>query len=114
LFKILNPTYSQREGREELFERDRHSEPVPGWHSSELACALLDAQTHLTNVADGYTTLNIKFGSAIPLLVLLITIVVALPEVNLINPTQAREEIETITTGDSDEESRVLTTNWSE
>jgi hypothetical protein len=23
--------------REELFERERHSEPVPGWHSCELA-----------------------------------------------------------------------------
>ena len=31
-FKILNPKYSQREGREELFERDRHSELAPGWH----------------------------------------------------------------------------------
>ena len=31
-FKILNPKYSQKEGREDLFERNRHSEPVPGWH----------------------------------------------------------------------------------
>ena len=37
--KILNPNYSQRVGREELFERDRHREPVPGWHSCDLACA---------------------------------------------------------------------------
>ena len=29
-FKVLNPEYSQREGREELFERDRHKEPIPG------------------------------------------------------------------------------------
>ena len=42
-FKILNPAYSQRKGREELFERDRHSEPVPGWHSCDLACANLPA-----------------------------------------------------------------------
>jgi len=35
--KILNPNYSQREGREELFERDRHKEPVAGWHSCTLA-----------------------------------------------------------------------------
>jgi hypothetical protein len=27
-FKILNRGYSQKEGREELFERERHSEPV--------------------------------------------------------------------------------------
>jgi bifunctional non-homologous end joining protein LigD len=42
-FKILNPAYSQREGRQELFERDRHSEPVPGWHCCDLACANLPA-----------------------------------------------------------------------
>jgi hypothetical protein len=23
-------------GREKLFERERHREPVPGWHSCEL------------------------------------------------------------------------------
>jgi bifunctional non-homologous end joining protein LigD len=38
-FKILNPNYSQREGREELFERDRHMEPVAGWHTCTIACA---------------------------------------------------------------------------
>jgi len=38
-FKIRNKGYSQMVGREELFERDRHSEPVLGWHSCELACA---------------------------------------------------------------------------
>ena len=37
-FKIRNPKYSQMEGREELFERERHNEPVAGWHSCELAC----------------------------------------------------------------------------
>jgi ATP-dependent DNA ligase len=40
-FKIRNPKYSkysQWQGREQLFERDRHREPVPGWHSCELAC----------------------------------------------------------------------------
>jgi len=26
-------------GREKLFERERHREPVPGWHSCALACA---------------------------------------------------------------------------
>ena len=41
--KILNPNYSQREGREELFERDRHKEPVAGWHSCAIACAELEA-----------------------------------------------------------------------
>src|SRR5207247_1538433 len=38
-FKILNRECSQKDGREELFERDRHSEPVAGWHSCALACA---------------------------------------------------------------------------
>jgi ATP-dependent DNA ligase len=37
-FKIKNSKYSQMEGREELFERERHREPVAGWHSCELAC----------------------------------------------------------------------------
>jgi len=39
-FKIRNPRYSQWVGRAELFERERHREPVPGWHSCELACAV--------------------------------------------------------------------------
>src|SRR5437016_13279837 len=38
-FKILNREYSQKDGREELFERERHSEPVAGWHLCDLACA---------------------------------------------------------------------------
>jgi bifunctional non-homologous end joining protein LigD len=37
-FKIRNRDYSQLQGREELFERERHKEPVAGWHSCELAC----------------------------------------------------------------------------
>jgi bifunctional non-homologous end joining protein LigD len=41
--KILNRRYSQKQGREELFERDRHKEPVPGWHSCVIACAELEA-----------------------------------------------------------------------
>jgi hypothetical protein len=36
--KILNRGYSQKQGREQLFERDRHKEPVPGWHSCVIAC----------------------------------------------------------------------------
>src|SRR3989475_5187433 len=32
-FKILNRKYSQMQGREEQFERERYQEPVPGWHS---------------------------------------------------------------------------------
>ena len=40
--KILNLHYSQRVGREELFERDRHKEPVPGWHSCVVACTEVD------------------------------------------------------------------------
>ena len=38
-YKIRNRNYSQMVGRNELFERDRHKEPVPGWHACELACA---------------------------------------------------------------------------
>ena len=38
-FKILNREYSQKNGRAELFERERHQEPVAGWHSCDLACA---------------------------------------------------------------------------
>jgi len=38
-FKIKNRNYSQMAGREELFERERHKEPVAGWHTCELACA---------------------------------------------------------------------------
>jgi len=42
-FKILNREYSQKQGREELFERQRHKEPEPaGWHSYMLACAELE------------------------------------------------------------------------
>jgi bifunctional non-homologous end joining protein LigD len=37
-FKVRNSNYSQWEGREELFEREGHSEPTPGWHSCDLAC----------------------------------------------------------------------------
>lgn len=29
-------------GRHELFERERHSEPVPGWHNCDLVCAELE------------------------------------------------------------------------
>ena len=38
-FKIRNRNYSQMVGREQLFERERHREPVPGWHSCALAAA---------------------------------------------------------------------------
>ncbi|PYX85559.1 MAG: hypothetical protein DMG68_17765 [Acidobacteria bacterium] len=38
-FKIRNRNYSQWAGREELFERQRHEEPVPGWHVCTLAAA---------------------------------------------------------------------------
>ena len=41
-YKIRNRPYSQMAGREELFERDRHKEPVPGWHSCAVACAGLE------------------------------------------------------------------------
>ena len=41
-FKIRNRGYSQMVGREELFERERHQEPVAGWHSCALACAELE------------------------------------------------------------------------
>src|SRR5439155_2425046 len=41
-FKILNRKYSQKDGREEMFERERHQEPVAGWHACALACAELN------------------------------------------------------------------------
>ncbi len=41
-YKIRNTGYSQIVGREELFERDRHNEPVAGWHCCTLACAELE------------------------------------------------------------------------
>jgi bifunctional non-homologous end joining protein LigD len=41
-YKIRNRSYLQMVGREELFEWDRRSEPVPGWHSYALACAALE------------------------------------------------------------------------
>jgi bifunctional non-homologous end joining protein LigD len=44
-FKIRNRGYSQMAGREELFERDRHREPVAGWHSCVLACAEIETAT---------------------------------------------------------------------
>ena len=37
MLKIKNRGYSQIEGREELFEGERHKEPAPGWHCCELA-----------------------------------------------------------------------------
>jgi hypothetical protein len=43
VFKIRNPNYSQIIGREELFERDRHTEPVAGWHTCAAACEELPA-----------------------------------------------------------------------
>jgi bifunctional non-homologous end joining protein LigD len=42
-FKIRNPQYSQMVGRAELFERERHDEPVPGWHRCTLACISTEA-----------------------------------------------------------------------
>ena len=39
--KILNSEYSQRDGREELFERYRHAEAEPSWHTCTVACAEL-------------------------------------------------------------------------
>jgi bifunctional non-homologous end joining protein LigD len=41
-FKIRNPNYSQIIGREELFERERGSEPVAGWHSCAVACEQIE------------------------------------------------------------------------
>jgi len=43
-FKILNREYSQKDGREELFERERHSETVAGWHSCALAHAEMESR----------------------------------------------------------------------
>jgi ATP-dependent DNA ligase len=43
-FKIKNRNYSQMEGREKLFERERHQEPAPGWHGCDLACAEMEQE----------------------------------------------------------------------
>ena len=43
-FKIRNRNYSQMEGREKLFERERHKEPAPGWHGCDLACAEMEQE----------------------------------------------------------------------
>jgi ATP-dependent DNA ligase len=37
-FKIKNRGCSQMAGREELINRERHREPVPGGHACDLAC----------------------------------------------------------------------------
>jgi hypothetical protein len=42
-FKILNRNYSQKDGREELFERERHQEPVAGWHCCAIGCTELES-----------------------------------------------------------------------
>jgi hypothetical protein len=42
-FKTRNPRYWQWAGREELFDRKRSREPVPGWHSCVIACSELEA-----------------------------------------------------------------------
>src|SRR5712691_9754483 len=55
-FKILNREYSQKDGREELFERERHSEPVPGWDSCALACASLEVVNNRGGGALGDST----------------------------------------------------------
>jgi ATP-dependent DNA ligase len=41
-YKIKNARYSRMAGRHELFERERYSEPVPGWHSCDLTGAGAD------------------------------------------------------------------------
>jgi hypothetical protein len=38
-FNIRNRDCSQWAGRNEAFERDRHREPVAGWHACELELA---------------------------------------------------------------------------
>ena len=40
--KLLNREYSQRDAREELFERERHSEPVAGWHLCDFRRSVSD------------------------------------------------------------------------
>ncbi len=43
-FKIRNRNYSQMEGREKLFERERHKEPAPESHGCDLACAEMEQE----------------------------------------------------------------------
>jgi hypothetical protein len=43
-FKIRNRSYSQRVGREELFERERGGDPdTYGWDGCVRACAMMPA-----------------------------------------------------------------------
>jgi bifunctional non-homologous end joining protein LigD len=58
-FKIRNRNYSQLVGREDLFERERHREPVPGWHS----CALASAAAGSTGVLHSPATIKAKRDS---------------------------------------------------
>ena len=44
-FKIRNRSYSQWAGRHELFERERHQEPVPGWHACTFAAEQQESRT---------------------------------------------------------------------
>jgi bifunctional non-homologous end joining protein LigD len=58
-FKIRNPNYSQIIGREELFERERGSEPVAGWHSCAVVCEQIEANGERAHNA-GPTTQRIR------------------------------------------------------
>jgi ATP-dependent DNA ligase len=66
-FKILNRNYSQKQRREELFERQRHKEPVPGWHSCAVACGEVEARsTNFWSFATGFpvfTTVRLRVWS---------------------------------------------------
>jgi bifunctional non-homologous end joining protein LigD len=44
--KIRNMDYSQQVGREELFERDRRSEPTAGWHACAVACEAVERRQY--------------------------------------------------------------------
>jgi bifunctional non-homologous end joining protein LigD len=43
-YKIRNPQYSQMVGREQLFERERHDESVPGWETCSIAAIKAEAR----------------------------------------------------------------------
>jgi hypothetical protein len=61
-FKIKNRNYSQMEGREKLFERERHQEPAPGWHGCDLACAEIGARICRLKINLGIAQLSTQPG----------------------------------------------------
>ena len=59
--KLLNREYSQRDGREELFERERHSEAVAGWHLCDFRRSVSDRDNGSSGGESGDTAVLVQF-----------------------------------------------------